>query len=103
MAAGLTKTQLIRQLAEKTELPNKTAAAFLEHLAQSADRRTHPDQGQDRREVPRRQSREGRDRSQEVTTILFRLEGRPASRPLVFARCRDSRPPQFLSETRLRA
>ena len=30
MAAGLTKTQLIRHLAEKTELPNKTAAAFLE-------------------------------------------------------------------------
>ena len=30
MASGLTKTQLIRQLAEKTELPNKTAAAFLD-------------------------------------------------------------------------
>ena len=40
MAAGLTKTQLIRQLAEKTELPNKTAAAFLEHLADTAIKET---------------------------------------------------------------
>ena len=32
MAAGLTKTQLVRHLAEKLETPNKTAAAFLEHL-----------------------------------------------------------------------
>src|SRR5438067_9015874 len=36
MAAGLTKTQLIRHLAEKTELNNITAAAFLEHLADTA-------------------------------------------------------------------
>src|ERR1022692_3957000 len=36
MAAGLTKTQLIRHLAEKTELPNKTVAAFLEQLADTA-------------------------------------------------------------------
>jgi hypothetical protein len=28
MASGLTKTQLVRHLAEKTELPNKTAADF---------------------------------------------------------------------------
>src|SRR5262244_2637735 len=40
MAAGLTKTQLIRLLAEKTELPNKTAAAFLEHLADTAIKET---------------------------------------------------------------
>ena len=40
MAAGLTKTQLIRHLAEKTELPNKTAAAFLEHLADTAIKET---------------------------------------------------------------
>jgi len=40
MASGLTKTQLIRQLAEKTELPNKTAAAFLEHLADTAIKET---------------------------------------------------------------
>jgi DNA-binding protein HU-beta len=33
MASGLTKTQLVRHLAEKTELPNKTVAAFLEQLA----------------------------------------------------------------------
>ena len=36
MAAGLTKTQLVRQLAEKLETPNKTAAAFLENLADTA-------------------------------------------------------------------
>jgi len=36
MASGLTKTQLVRYLAEKTELPNKTAAAFLEQLADIA-------------------------------------------------------------------
>ena len=36
MASGLTKTQLVRYLAEKTELPNKTAAAFLEQLADVA-------------------------------------------------------------------
>ncbi len=40
MAAGLTKTQLIRLLAEKTEIPNKTAAAFLETLADTAIKET---------------------------------------------------------------
>ena len=40
MAAGLTKTQLVRQLAEKLETPNKTAAAFLEHLADTAIKET---------------------------------------------------------------
>ena len=40
MAAGLTKTQLIRQLAEKNEIPNKTAAAFLESLADTAIKET---------------------------------------------------------------
>jgi DNA-binding protein HU-beta len=40
MASGLTKTQLIRHLAEKTELPNKTAAAFLEQLADTAIKET---------------------------------------------------------------
>ena len=40
MAAGLTKTQLIRALAEKTELPNKTVAGFLEHLADTAIKET---------------------------------------------------------------
>ena len=37
---GLTKTQLIRQLAEKTELTNKQSAAFLEHLADTAIKET---------------------------------------------------------------
>ena len=40
MASGLTKTQLVRHLAEKTELNNKTAAAFLEHLADTAIKET---------------------------------------------------------------
>ena len=40
MAAGLTKTQLVRHLAEKTEVNNKTAAAFLEHLADTAIKET---------------------------------------------------------------
>jgi hypothetical protein len=31
MAAGLTKTQLVRHMAEKVELPNKTVAAFFEY------------------------------------------------------------------------
>jgi len=40
MASGLTKTQLIRHLAEKTELNNKTAALFLEQLADTAIKET---------------------------------------------------------------
>ena len=40
MAAGMTKTQLVRHLAEKLETPNKTAAAFLEHLADTAIKET---------------------------------------------------------------
>jgi len=40
MAAGMTKTQLVRHLAEKTEINNKTAAAFLEHLADTAIKET---------------------------------------------------------------
>src|SRR6476659_10694782 len=40
MAAGLTKTQLVRHLAEKTELNNKQAAAFLQHLADTAIKET---------------------------------------------------------------
>lgn len=33
---GMTKTELVRQIAEKHEIANKTAAAFLEHLADLA-------------------------------------------------------------------
>jgi DNA-binding protein HU-beta len=40
MASGLTKTQLVRLLAEKNELNNKQAAAFLEHLADTAIKET---------------------------------------------------------------
>jgi DNA-binding protein HU-beta len=40
MASGLTKTQLVRHLAEKTEIPNKTAAAFLEEFADVAVKET---------------------------------------------------------------
>ena len=40
MAAGLTKTQLVRHLAEKLETNNKTAAAFLQHLTETAVKET---------------------------------------------------------------
>jgi len=40
MASGMTKTQLIRHMAEKLETNNKTAAAFLEHLADLAIKET---------------------------------------------------------------
>jgi nucleoid DNA-binding protein len=36
MAANMTKSQVIRHLAEKLESNNKTAAAFLEHLVDLA-------------------------------------------------------------------
>src|SRR5689334_25447185 len=38
--AGLTKTQLVRLMAEKTGVNNKTAAAFLETLADTAIKET---------------------------------------------------------------
>jgi len=40
MAAGMTKTQLVRHMAEKLETNNKTAASFLEHLADVAIKET---------------------------------------------------------------
>ena len=40
MASGMTKTQLVRHLAEKVETNNKTAAAFLETLADTALKET---------------------------------------------------------------
>jgi DNA-binding protein HU-beta len=40
MAAGMTKTQLVRAMAEKMELNNKQAAAFLELLADTAVKET---------------------------------------------------------------
>ena len=40
MATGLTKTQLVRLLAEKVGANNKTAAAFLENLADTAIKET---------------------------------------------------------------
>ena len=40
MAAGMTKTQLVRHMAEKHELSNKQAAAFLESLAEVAIKET---------------------------------------------------------------
>jgi DNA-binding protein HU-beta len=36
----MTKTQLVRHMAEKLETNNKTAASFLEHLAETAIRET---------------------------------------------------------------
>ena len=40
MAKGLTKTALVRHLAEKTELTNKQTAAFLDLLAETAVKET---------------------------------------------------------------
>lgn len=40
MAAGLTKTQLVRNLAEKLEMTNKQSAAFLDLLAETAVKET---------------------------------------------------------------
>jgi len=40
MAAGMTKTQLVRAMAEKLELNNKQAAAFLQLLADTAIKET---------------------------------------------------------------
>ncbi len=40
MATGMTKTQLVRHMAEKNELNNKQAAAFLEALAEVAIKET---------------------------------------------------------------
>ncbi len=40
MAAGMTKTQLVRHMAEKIGTNNKTAAAFLETLAETAIKET---------------------------------------------------------------
>jgi len=40
MAAGMTKTQLVRHLAEKLETNNKTVSTFLEHLADTAIKET---------------------------------------------------------------
>jgi DNA-binding protein HU-beta len=40
MASGMTKTQLVRHMAEKLETNNKTAAAFLDTLADTAIKET---------------------------------------------------------------
>jgi len=40
MASGMTKTKLARHLAEKVDTNNKTAAAFLEKLADTAIKET---------------------------------------------------------------
>ncbi len=40
MASGMTKTALVRHLAEKLEVNNKQAAAFLETLAETAVKET---------------------------------------------------------------
>ena len=40
MASGMTKTALVRHMAEKMEVSNKTAAAFLANLAETAIKET---------------------------------------------------------------
>src|SRR5437879_11637591 len=66
MAAGMTKTQLVRHLAERTELNNKTAAAFLENLADTAIKETKKSgvfvlPGLGRLVTPHRKARVGRN------------------------------------------
>ena len=39
-AAGMTKTQLVRHLAEKTGINNKTAAMFMQTLSETAVKET---------------------------------------------------------------
>jgi DNA-binding protein HU-beta len=40
MASGMTKTQLVRHLAEKTAVNNKTSAMYLDNLAETAVKET---------------------------------------------------------------
>jgi DNA-binding protein HU-beta len=40
MASGMTKTQLVRHLAEKAGVTNKISAAYLDHLAETAVKET---------------------------------------------------------------
>jgi DNA-binding protein HU-beta len=40
MASGMTKTQLVRHLAEKAGITNKISATFLDHLAETAVKET---------------------------------------------------------------
>ena len=40
MASGMTKTQLVRAIAEEHGINNKTAAAFVEHLVELAIKET---------------------------------------------------------------
>jgi DNA-binding protein HU-beta len=43
MASGMTKSQLVRHMAEKLSINNKTAATFLETLADTAIKETKKD------------------------------------------------------------
>ena len=66
MAAGMTKTQLVRTLAEKVGTNNKTAAAFLENLAETAVKETKKNgvfvlPGVGRLVKSQRKAREGRN------------------------------------------
>jgi DNA-binding protein HU-beta len=66
MAAGMTKTQLVRQLAEKLGTNNKAAAAFLETLAETAVKETKKNgvfvlPGLGRLVKSQRKAREGRN------------------------------------------
>ena len=97
--AGLTKSQIAEHMAEKSGLTKKNAALFLEDERgdlgidfgddsgtgknrprepqgsdgpQSRDRRADQDPGQARREVPRREGRQGRDPRREEVAGLRR-------------------------------
>ena len=96
MANALSKSQLAAAIAEKAEISKKQAVEIIDHIAalaykhakdtftlpgigklvlknraarhgpQPQDRRNHPDPGQTRRQVPRRQSRERRHPRRQV-------------------------------------
>ena len=68
MAAGMTKTQLVRHIAEKVGVNNKTAATFLETLADTAVKETKKNgvfvlPGLGRLKKSARKARVGRGRS----------------------------------------
>ena len=85
MAAGMTKTQLVRHMAEKNGLNNKQAAAFLESLAETAVKETKKTgvfviPGLGRLVKSNRKAREGRNpqtgekiKSPAKTVVKFRV------------------------------
>ena len=114
MAKALSKSQVAAEIAEKAGLKKKQAAEILEHIArarlqerqehfhpaghrqagagqpqgphrsQSGHRRADPDPGQARREVPRRQGRQGRNPRRQVIATVFRRHSDVVGVPFLF-------------------